>query len=331
VSDKPLIAITAGDPAGIGPEVVLAALADEDVNAKCVPYAVGNADLFRKVGAATGLNADLESATVEPDRLAHLPAAPAILDPTSINAEDVIAGEISAAAGKAAYESLLWATDMTIQGTFQALVTAPFNKKSLNLAGVTEPGHTEILAKRCNADDVAMLYWSPDMSVSLVTIHAALSEVPSLLTTDAVYTTARLTYDALKRIEGDEPRVAVLGLNPHSSDHGLFGDEEERIITPAVERLKEEGLRVEGPVPPDAAFTPLSRLRYDGFVAMYHDQGSIPFKMHHFEDGVNHTMGLPIVRTSVDHGTAFDIAWQGKAICASMLAAIDLAVRLSTP
>lgn len=325
---RPIIALTAGDPAGVGPELILAALA-AGIGRRCRTLSVGNAEVFRRVGRAAGRPCPFPSLKVRRGEPFKLNAAPAIVDPTTIHPDDIRRGTVSAAGGRAAYESLLWAIAQAKAGVVNAIVTGPLNKEALHLAGINEPGHTEILARECGVSDYGMLYWSRDLAVSMVTIHAALGAVPGLLSADGICRTARLTWRTLERTLGRPPRIALLGLNPHSGEHGLFGDEEARHIQPAISRLNAEGFPVAGPLPADTAFTPANRGRYDGFVAMYHDQGSIPFKMLHFDDGVNHTMGLPIVRTSVDHGTAYDIAWQGKASTGSLMAAIDLALLLA--
>ena len=327
---KPFVAITVGDPAGIGPEICLEAVRNRHVRDICIPFIIGNASVLHRVAAALGIPFRMPVISLSKRSVLELTSEPALIDPTSIQGVSIHPGTICAEGGMAAYESLVWAVDMALETAFDAVVTAPLNKKSLSLAGVQEHGHTEILARLCGSDTYAMLYWGPSVSVSLATIHCPLSEVPRMLTQERVYHTARLTAETLETISGKKPRIGVLGLNPHSGEHGLFGKEEQEIIMPAIEKLVQEGLSAEGPLSPDTAFIPENRETFDGFVAMYHDQGSIPFKMIHFENGVNHTMGLPVIRTSVDHGTAFDIAWQGKASCESLISAIELAVKLCT-
>ena len=326
---KPFIAITSGDPAGIGPEICLKALRRRHVHDICIPFIVGNASVLRRVALACGIPWRLPVISLNERSILELPSEPAVIDPTSVQGISISPGRICAEGGRTAYESFVWAADMTMETAFDAVVTAPLNKKSLSLAGIRETGHTEILADMCGTEHCAMLYWSPSLCVSLATIHCALADVPRLLTKNRVYRTARLMSNTLENINRTKPCIALLGLNPHCGEKGLFGNEETDIIIPAAEQLAEEGYTVRGPIPPDTAFIPENRKNYDGFVAMYHDQGSIPFKMVHFENGVNHTMGLPVIRTSVDHGTAFDIAWQGKASCESLVSAIELAVKLS--
>jgi len=326
---KPRVAVTMGDPAGVGPEVALKATLMQETGEACIPFLVGNADIWERAASLLGLRVDLP--VLRPPRVPEvLPSRPAVIDPTSIDPGTVQPGKTCEAGGRAAYESFMWAIEAAACGRVDAIVTAPLNKASLRMAGVRESGHTDILAGYFRTEDYAMLYYGPTLAVSLATIHIPLREVPRVLTERRVYVTARLTCETLGKIHRRAARVAVLGLNPHAGENGIFGDEEKKIIRPAVKRLEKEGFRVEGPLPPDAAFVPAARARYDGFVAMYHDQGSVPFKMLHFHDGVNHTMGIPIIRTSPDHGTAFDIAWRGKASPESLTAALRFALRLAS-
>ena len=217
-----------------------------------------------------------------------------------------------------------------IAGQVDAVVTAPINKKAWHAAGSRYPGHTELFAAQAETDMFCMLMTSPKISCSLVTCHVGLREVPALLTRERILEVIVLTHEAMKRIRGRDPRLIVLGLNPHAGEHGLFGNrEEETVIGPAIDAAREQGIEIEGPLPPDTAFLPWKLEQTDAHVCMYHDQGLIPFKALAFDTGINTTLGLPIVRTSVDHGTALDIAWQGKANASSMFAAIELAVKLA--
>ncbi|MCL4152699.1 UNVERIFIED_CONTAM: hypothetical protein GTU68_045782 [Idotea baltica] len=198
------------------------------------------------------------------------------------------------------------------------------------MAGIDYPGHTELFADRFGTEEFAMMMTSPAFSCSLVTTHVGYYEVPSQLTIDSILEVIHLTHDSLKRILGRQPKLVALGLNPHAGEGGLFGNqEEEKVILPAVEKAIQAGVDIEGPIPPDTGFLPWRREQTDGYVCMYHDQGLIPFKAFNFDTGVNITLGLPIVRTSVDHGTALDIAWQGKADVASLISAVKLAARLA--
>jgi 4-hydroxythreonine-4-phosphate dehydrogenase len=210
-----------------------------------------------------------------------------------------------------------------------AVSTAPLNKQALHAAGVNYPGHTEIFAARTNAPRSCMMQYSEEITCTFVTVHVGYREVPGLLTARRILDVIELTAEALARLRARPPELVVCGLNPHAGEHGLFGDrEEERIIVPAIEAARSKGISVEGPLPPDTAFLPAKRKATDAFVCMYHDQGHIPVKALAFDSAVNTTLGLPIIRTSVDHGTACDIAWQGKANPSSLFAAVRLALRL---
>jgi 4-hydroxythreonine-4-phosphate dehydrogenase len=206
------------------------------------------------------------------------------------------------------------------------------NKEALNAAGVKFPGHTEIFAHRTGAEHWCMMQYSEEITCTFVTVHCGYAEVPRLLTTKRILEVIELTSDGLRRIRGRSPVIVVCGLNPHAGEHGLFGErEEERIIIPAIDAARAKGINVEGPLPPDTAFLPWKRKSTDAFVCMYHDQGHIPVKALAFDCAVNTTLGLPIIRTSVDHGTALDIAWQGKANPSSLAHAVSLAVKLARP
>jgi 4-hydroxythreonine-4-phosphate dehydrogenase len=219
--------------------------------------------------------------------------------------------------------------DLALLGEVQAVVTAPLNKAAMNLAGIFENGHTEILAKATNTDRYALMLYSERLACVFATCHQSLASVPGSLTKERVLEVAALMNEALLAIRGKKPRLGLLALNPHAGEGGLFGREESEILEPAVALAHDCGIDLSPPIPPDTAFTPSAIGNYDGYVCLYHDQGGIPFKMLSFEDGVNITLGLPIIRTSVDHGTAFDIAWKGAASPSSLLAAIKLATRLA--
>jgi 4-hydroxythreonine-4-phosphate dehydrogenase len=253
-----------------------------------------------------------------------------IVDPTpEFAAGEVVSGTVQAANGAAAARWVEAAIDGCRDGRFAAMVTCPLNKEALAAGGVPFPGHTELLAHRCGVSGEIMLMYDRKIAVALVTVHQAYTSVPGSLSVERIVHTGELLALALRRLRKGEPRIAVLGLNPHAGEHGLFGDEESRLVEPAVAELRRRGVTCDGPLPPDTAFAPMNRKRYAGHVCLYHDQGLIPFKALAFDDGVNVTLGLPIVRTSVDHGTAFDIAWQGKATHRSLVSAIGLAVKLT--
>ena len=311
---RPRIAITMGDPAGVGPELCLRLLRGEEVRALCQPVVIGDAGVLRRVANHLGWP--------EPE-----PAD--VLDRKAIAADAVEPERVSAACGKAAYEYVTFAIDEALAGRVDAICTGPLHKEALHAAGVPFPGHTEILASRTRAARSCMMLTAEAITCSLVTVHVGYRDVPPLLTVQSVLDTIELTAEAMRRIRGRAPRLLVCGLNPHAGEGGLFGDrEEERVIAPAVAAARAAGLDVRGPLPPDTAFLPKHRAACDAYVCMYHDQGLIPLKALAFEDAVNVTLGLPIVRTSVDHGTAFDIAWQGVADVSSFVQAVKLAAKL---
>ncbi len=309
----PAIAITMGDPAGIGPEVALAACADPAVLAICQPILIAHRGLLDRV--ADKLGRRLPREVVEP-------AMP------GFSAEGVVPGRIDARCGAAAGACIESAIAGCLDGRFAAMVTCPINKAAIAAAGIPFPGHTEWLAARCGVRGETMMMYHPSIAVALVTCHQSLASVPAELTPARIVATARSFHASLSRLRGKPARLAICGFNPHAGEGGLFGHEDEAVV-PAVAELLQLGIDVEGPLPPDTAFTPKNRERFDGWVCLYHDQGLIPFKALAFDDGVNVTLGLPIVRTSVDHGTAFDIAWRGEAEHRSLVQAILLAARLT--
>ncbi len=314
---KPL-AITMGDPSGIGPELCLHLLAHPELLPDCEPVIVGDRTLLRRIARHLGQPMPPDASLV--DRACF----------SESTAEALVPGQISAACGRAALDYIDFAIAGTLAGDFGALVTAPINKEALHAAGIGFPGHTEILADRTEAARSCMMQYSDEVTCTFVTCHCGYAEVPALLTINRLLEVIELTHDALSRIKGHPPRLVACGLNPHAGEHGLFGNrEEEALIIPALEIARARGIDIRGPVPPDTAFIPAARRATDGVVCMYHDQGHIPLKALAFDRAVNVTLGLPIVRTSVDHGTAFDIAWQGKANPGSLIEAVRLAVRLA--
>jgi 4-hydroxythreonine-4-phosphate dehydrogenase len=285
---KPIVAITAGDPAGIGPEVAHKAAFDPEVLDVCEPR---------------------------------------LYEPSEIGS--FVPGQLSAVAGRAAYDAILRAVEDVRRGAADAIATAPVNKEAFRLAGVPFSGHTDLLAHVTGASEIAMMFYSDALRVVLATIHVALAEVPRLLTRQSLETTITLTARELPRFGYPSPRLAVAGLNPHAGEHGLFGREEETVLEPAIAACRARGVDVTGPYPADTLFVRAHRGEFDAVVACYHDQGLIPVKLAAFGKAVNVTIGLPIVRTSVDHGTAFDIAGRGQADPKSMIAAVLLAARLA--
>lgn len=323
----PRIAITMGDPAGVGPEICLDLLADKEVATYCVPIVFGDRAVLEACAEKTGKvrpisfcdESGIESAV-----------SPCVFHIESIGLNDFEPGTINAATGRAAYAYITKSIDLSLAGSIDGVATAPINKEALSSAGITQPGHTEIFAERSGTERYCMMLTSEIITCSLVTIHVGYHEVPELLTEARILEVIELTREAMSRIRGREPKIVVCGLNPHAGENGLFGNrEEERIILPAIESAKRAGANVEGPLPPDTAFLKWRRAETDAYVCMYHDQGLIPLKALAFDEAINTTLGLPIVRTSVDHGTALDIAWQGKANHQSLIEAVRLAARMS--
>jgi 4-phospho-D-threonate 3-dehydrogenase / 4-phospho-D-erythronate 3-dehydrogenase len=319
-----------GDPAGVGPEVCLYLLADKAIAKECTPVVFGDVAILKRVAAAAKLPFDapvVSSAQWKSNWTAI--DQPSVLDLQAVSAEGVQPGKVSAVTGRAGFTYVDRAIDAALAGEVAAVSTAPLNKEALHAAGINFPGHTEIFAERTNASRSCMMQYSEEITCTFVTVHVGYRDVPALLTKERILDVIELTRDGLKKLRGREPKLAVCGLNPHAGEHGLFGDrEEERIIIPAIEAARSQGIGIEGPLPPDTAFLPWKRKATDAFVCMYHDQGHIPVKALAFDSAVNTTLGLPIIRTSVDHGTACDIAWQGKANPSSIFSAVRLALRL---
>jgi len=326
---KPLIAVTMGDPCGIGPEIIARALADAAVTAACMPVVVGDAAAMERGIAVAGSGQEVMRITL--DELANLDARGRVpvLQTGDLSAADMEYGQPTKSTGEAVYRYITTAASLCMNGSVSAMATAPISKVVLNRAGHHYPGHTELLAEMTRTADFVMMLAGDRLRVSLVTIHEALADVPSLLTVEKILTTIRITHRDVARYFRPEPRIAVLALNPHCGESGLFGNEESVIIAPAIELAREEGITVAGPLSADTLFYFASRGDYDAVVCMYHDQGLIPLKLLHFDDGVNITLGLPIIRTSVDHGTAYGIAGSGVASAASMTAAIRIAAQMA--
>ncbi len=327
---SPRIAITMGDPAGVGPELCLQLLSTTSVLTECHPVVFGDLNAIQKTAAHMGISFP-ECAIVQGNLANQQTDGPAtFIDLASDVGADLVAGHISAQTGRASFQFIESAIASAISGDTDAVVTGPIHKEAWRMAGIEYPGHTELFADRARSDRFCMMMTAPTFSCSLVTTHVGYHEVPHLMTTDRIHEVISLTDEALTRILGRQPKLIALGLNPHAGEGGLFGaNEEENIILPAVTRATNEGIHIAGPIPPDTAFLPWKREETDGYICMYHDQGLIPFKALNFDTGVNITLGLPLIRTSVDHGTALDIAWQGKADISSLISAVTLAVKLS--
>lgn len=307
------LAITGGDCAGIGPEITARAAAAFP-NETFLLYT--HRALFERACAAAGV--------AVPGNLTF------IEQPLGCDAADVVPGQNQAAVGDLAYRCVVAAGQDALAGKIRGIVTAPFSKAALHLAGHFIPGHTELLASLCGREEATMAFFAPGLVVSLVTIHCALRDVPGLITRERLLRVFKDTALAVERVVGRRARLGVLALNPHAGEEGAFGDEEARVIAPAIAEAQ-VWADFEGPLVPDTAMVPHPGApeTFDGFVAMYHDQGLIPFKRQAFAQGVNVTLGLPFVRTSPDHGTAFNLAWQGRASAESMVAAIIKAQELT--
>jgi 4-hydroxythreonine-4-phosphate dehydrogenase len=328
-SNRPLLAVTIGDPAGIGPEVVLKALRSAEVYEGCRPLVLGDRRILERAAAwvgETGLGYDIVQ---EPAGGRYAAGTITLLDMANAAPEQCPVGQISSAAGRAAVEYVFRACDLAQAGAVDAIVTAPLNKAAMNQAGFAYAGHTELLAERTTAQQVSMLLVGPQLRIVHVSTHVSLLEAIRRVTTERVLATIELAQRSCAALGIAAPRIAVAGLNPHAGEGGLFGDQEERAIVPAIQAARARGLDVSDPQPPDTVFLRATKGAYDIVVAMYHDQGHIPMKLLAFDSGVNVSVGLPIIRTSVDHGTAFDIAGTGQASETSLLAAIDVAVRMA--
>ena len=327
-SQKPAIAITMGDPCGIGPEVVVKAMADPRVYAACRPLVVGNVYAMEQAVSLTGLRVKIneveDSATSGQE-----PGVIDVVDIHNLNPEDITIGEISPTCGKAAMEWVTKAGELAIAGVVDALATAPLNKEAASLAGYKSIGHMELLQELSKSKLVATMLMAKNLRVVHLSTHRSLSLACELVKKDRVLDYLRLTHDSFVTYRCKIPKIGVAALNPHGSDGGLMGDEEASEIAPAVEAARSEGSEVIGPIPADVIFHQAIQGQYDAVLCMYHDQGHIPVKVYGFEESITANLGLPFVRTSVDHGTAFDIAGKGVASHESMLESIRLAVALA--
>ncbi|MBS1205344.1 MAG: pdxA [Proteobacteria bacterium] len=323
-----IIAVTMGDPAGIGPEIIIKSLVEGELSGAPV-VVVGCARTFQRI-LAMNITPRAELKVI--DRVADTRFAPGVINVIDEPLDDADAlqpGVVQAQAGDLAYRCIKRATALAMNGEVKAIATAPLNKEALHLAGHHYPGHTELLAHLTDSKDYAMVLYTDKLKVIHITTHIALRKFLDTLNQDRVKTVIRIADTFLKRVGYNNPRIAVAGVNPHAGENGLFGDEEINIVGPAVDAMKAEGLNVIGPCPPDTVFMQCHEGMYDMVVAMYHDQGHIPLKLLGFYDGVNITAGLPFIRTSADHGTAFDIAWRGKAKAESMAVSIELAMQIT--
>ena len=323
---QPTIAITMGDPVGIGPEVIVKALADPSLLPIARWVIVGDADIWRQTGATLGI--DVPADVVPQLQDAKPRSSTVFLDRHQLKGVPLRAGELSAACGRAALDYVRTATLLALHGEADAMVTAPLNKEAVVLAGVHFTGHTEYIAELCGAADSRMLLVNDRLRVVHVTTHCSLRQAcePNV---QRILRTIELGHESLQLLGFQSPRIAVCGLNPHAGENGLFGNEDAALILPAVQAAKSGGIDCQGPVPADTLFIKAVRGEFDLVVAMYHDQGHIPMKLMDFENTVNVSLGLPIIRTSVDHGTAFDIAGKNRADARNMKAALKLAVSMA--
>ena len=328
---KPLIAVTMGDPAGVGPEICLQLLANEEVLALATPVIFGDARLLARCARQTGLQAPPRIVSeIEWSEKCREIDGPAVLDLFGFDAEGFEPGKVSAKTGAAGFRYVEKSIEAALAGQVAAVATAPLNKEALHAAGITYPGHTEMFAEKMASKRSCMTFYSPEMICSLVTVHIGYQDVVPALTTKRILDVIELTAESVQRVKGKKPRIAVCGLNPHAGEHGLFGrGEEETMIAPAIEAARAKGITIEGPLPPDTAFIAMRRRSVDAYICMYHDQALIPLKALAFDTAVNTTLGLPVPRTSVDHGTACDIAWQGKANGSSLVEAVKLAAKMA--
>lgn len=322
------IAVTMGDPAGIGPEIIIKALAEGELSG--VPaVVVGCLQTLQRI-QALGVTPPVELHAIE--QVSQARFAPGIINVIDEPLEDPKAlapGKVQAQAGDLAYRCVKRATALAMAGDVHAIATAPLNKEAMHSAGHIYPGHTELLAQLTDSKDYAMVLYTDKLKVIHVSTHIALRKFLDTLNGERIKTVVNIADSFLRRVGFDKPRIAVAGVNPHAGENGLFGDEEITIVSPAIAEIKQQGIDVYGPCPPDTVFLQAYEGQYDMVVAMYHDQGHIPLKLLGFYDGVNITAGLPFIRTSADHGTAFDIAWTGKAKSESMAISIQLAMQLA--
>lgn len=336
---RPILAITMGDPAGIGPEIVVRALSHKDTYEQCRPIVTGDAAVMKEAVKLLGFDFKVNPVSDVKDALFEYGTID-VYDLGCIDMSTFKFGEVQPQCGNAAFVSIRKAIDLAMAGEVDGTVTAPLNKEALNLAGHHFDGHTEIYATFTGTKKYAMMLADENIRVIHVSTHVPLRKACDLVKKARVIEVTELISDACRQFGIESPRIGIAGLNPHSSENGMFGDEEALEIIPAIEELRSRGFNVDGPVPPDSIFAKAKCGKYDGCVAMYHDQGHIPLKVCAFNwdketgkmqsaKGVNITLGLPIIRVSVDHGTAFDVAGKGIASEDAMMLSIDYATRMA--
>lgn len=322
------IGITMGDPSGIGPEIILKSFSKSSIKKNRI-LVIGDFNIMQAAHSILKIKSFELKRVRSVTECVYNERTLNILDLPLINMKEFQPGKVQAASGNAAFECIRKAVDLVKNKEIDAIVTAPLNKEALNEAGHQYPGHTEILASLSGTKDFAMLLCSGKLNVIHISTHISLLKAVIKLRKERIEKVVELADGAMAKLIRRRPVIAVAGLNPHSGENGLFGNEEIREIIPAIENMRQKGFIVEGPVPPDTVFLQAVKGKYDVVVAMYHDQGHIPLKLIGFKSGVNVTVGLPFIRTSVDHGTAFEIAWQGKASESSMTEALRLAIKMA--
>ena len=339
INTKPILGITMGDPAGIGPEVAAKAMAKKEIYDICRPLIVGDAEVMKEAVKIAGVSLEVSAISqVEEAKFEY--GIMDVIDLKNVEMNKLVHGKVSPMAGKAAFEAIEKVIDLALKKKIDATITGPINKESINLAGFHYSGHTEIYAHFTNTDDYTMLLVDGNLRVVHVSTHVSLRDACNLVKKDRVLKVIKLADDACISLGIKSPRIGVAGINPHAGENGMFGWEEEKEIAPAVKEAKESGIDVEGPVPADTLFSKAKGGKYDIVVAMYHDQGHIPLKVIGFNwdekskkwnsvSGVNITLGLPIIRSSVDHGTAFGKAGKGTANEESLIHAIEYGAKLA--
>jgi len=331
---RPLLGITMGDPTGIGPEIIVKALDPTVIRRAARPLVVGDAAAMEVAARIVELPQEVRAIT-EVSEARFKEGTIDVLDLDNVDLDRLKRGTVDASGGEAAYQYIATATDLALRGDIDAIVTAPIHKEALNAAGYHYAGHTEILSTLCGGVEVTMMLVSEGLRVSHVSTHVSLAEAVRLVKKERILKVIELTEEAVRRMGIDHPHIAVAALNPHASDGGLFGTEEVEEIAPAVEEAQDVGMHVTGPVPADTVFyralsgKEIGRSQFDAVVTMYHDQGHIPVKLLGLLEGVNVTLGLPIIRTSVDHGTAFGKAGKGTGNPVSLVNALELAVEMA--
>ncbi|MCD6321954.1 MAG: 4-hydroxythreonine-4-phosphate dehydrogenase PdxA [Clostridiales bacterium] len=326
---KPVIGIPMGDPAGIGPEIVLKALAEDKIYDICTPLVIGSTDVLNRIEQVIKTGLKLNKVNKAVDAKCTFGTVD-VIDLNNINADSLEWGKINGSAGKAAYEYIVKAAELGMSGDIDAIATTPINKESIKAGKVNFIGHTEMLAHLSGTDDPLTMFQVRNMRVFFLSRHLSLRDACDAVKKEKVKDYIKRSVEALKQLGINDPLLATAGLNPHNGEHGMFGDEEVREISPAVEECAAEGLNVIGPIPGDSVFAMALKGRYDGVLSMYHDQGHIATKTVDFERTISLTIGMPFLRTSVDHGTAFDIAGKGIASGVSMYEAIRLAAEYAS-